>query len=238
LGWVGKHTLLIHPQLGSWLLLGEIVTTLPLQTSAEAGLGPVADHCGTCTRCIDACPTRCITPHSVDASRCISYLTLEHRGPIAPELQAQMGGWIAGCDVCQEVCPFNERATGQGLTDKGEGAEEDAALPGPNPAYAARPPAPAIPLLDLLAWDEEARQQAFVKSALKRVKLVQIKRNALIAAGNYLAEQADGTLRARVEAIAGDAAEHDLVRLTARQVLDRLTTGSGCPKSHEPVSGP
>ncbi len=118
LGWCGKHTLLIHPRFGSWMLLGTIVTTLKLQTSSEANypvaLLPPSDHCGTCTRCIDACPTQCIanpddTGHrSVDAKRCISYLTLEHRSLIDLSLHEPMGDWIAGCDVCQSVCPYNQ----------------------------------------------------------------------------------------------------------------------------------
>ncbi len=127
LGWIGKHTLLIHPQFGSWLYLGEIVTTLVIATSSEsafpAPLIPPDDHCGTCTRCIDACPTQCITPHSVDASRCVSYLTIEHRGEIDPTLHPMMGDWLAGCDVCQAVCPFNQ-GEGQGPRAKGQGKED------------------------------------------------------------------------------------------------------------------
>ena len=99
LGWVGKHTLIIHPRLGSWLLLGQIVTTLDIQPDE-----PAIDHCGTCTRCIDACPTNCIEPYQLDAQRCISYLTIEHRSLIDHEFHSAMGDWIAGCDVCQEVC--------------------------------------------------------------------------------------------------------------------------------------
>ena len=111
LGWIGKNTLLIHPQLGSWLFLGGILTTLEVRLPPEQeGKGPEPDHCGTCTRCIDACPTAAISPgpeRSIDARRCISYLTIEHRSAIAPELAAQMGEWLYGCDVCQEVCPHN-----------------------------------------------------------------------------------------------------------------------------------
>ncbi|MCX5661273.1 MAG: tRNA epoxyqueuosine(34) reductase QueG, partial [Planctomycetota bacterium] len=168
LGWVGKNTMLIHPALGSWLLLGEIVTTMPLQTALEGAAdgagssGVMTDHCGTCTRCLDACPTQCITPHQIDATRCISYLTLEHRGPIDPALHGAMGDWVAGCDVCQEVCPFNQP----------RGAGEAAAAPqaSPHAAYARRAPAPAIPLLALLNWTAKDRQKAFERSPLKRVK--------------------------------------------------------------------
>jgi epoxyqueuosine reductase len=119
MGWIGKHTLLIHPRRGSYLLLGGIATSLELAEARvrRAGENPTApalealslepDRCGTCTRCIDACPTKAISPYSVDASRCISYLTIERRLPIAPEFHQPIGDWIAGCDICQEVCPHN-----------------------------------------------------------------------------------------------------------------------------------
>lgn len=212
LGWVGKHTLLIHPTRGSWLLLGEIVTTLPLRMDAA----PEPDRCGSCTRCIDACPTRCITPYSIDASRCVSYLTIEHRGTIDPALHEGMGTWIAGCDVCQEVCPFNQ--------PRGErvAGEDDKSSPRAGPELSR-----GLDLLTVLNWDEAARRAAFERSALKRIKLAQLKRNALIAAGNYLAKAQVPALRARIEAIADDAAESWLVRETARRVLDGLNRRRG-----------
>ena len=222
LGWIGKHTLLIHPRLGSWLLLGQIITTLELQSIEEGG--PTPDHCGTCTRCIDACPTDCIRPYQLDASRCISYLTIEHRGPIADPLQAPMGSWIAGCDICQEVCPFNE-----GLEHSGSDARKPQKADTPPPIhsrYRPRPPAPAIPLLELLAWDGPARRDAFVGSALKRIKLDQLKRNALIAAGNYLSTHEHDELRKHITHLADDPTEGELVRQTARQVVRRLTRHS------------
>ena len=217
LGWIGKHTLLIHQELGSWLLLGQIVTTLPVESDPLHK--PVADHCGTCTRCIDACPTDCISPYQLDASRCISYLTIEHRGPIEPSLQPLMGDWVAGCDVCQEVCPFNERALGlqQGKVDRAGDMVTDAV----HPQYQPRPPAPTLGLLEILDWDVEARQKAFTNSALKRIKLDQLKRNALIAAGNYLADHEDQQLRCRIQELA-DGDQSTLLRHTARQVMDRL----------------
>ena len=261
LGWVGKHTLLIHPQLGSWLLLGEIVTTLELETAEQTaqrqsdafpgahagaipgtipgtipGAFPGADHCGTCTRCIDACPTDCITPYQLDASRCISYLTIEHRGRIDPSLHEAMGDWVAGCDVCQEVCPHQPASenTGRkpGATSKPPRANDSlgdkdkkgsgAFFSDLHPRYTPRPPAPSIPLLDLLGWDADARQAAFTGSALKRIKLDMLKRNALIAAGNALRERDDADLRARVEALAVDEDESALVRQTAGDVLAAL----------------
>jgi epoxyqueuosine reductase len=218
LGWIGKHTLLIHPQLGSWLLLGAIVTTLPIETSANANypspLTPPTDHCGTCTRCIDACPTQCITPYSVDASRCISSLTIEHRSAIDPALHPLMHDWIAGCDVCQEVCPFNQEAMGGRPAEAHAGAAM-------RPQYQPRPPAPSVPLIELLNWTEADREAALIRSPLKRIKLDMFKRNALIAAGNWIAKHDDPALREKVMAMAMDESESQVVRETARQVARR-----------------
>ncbi len=222
LGWIGKHTLLIHPQLGSYMLLGTVVTTLKLTTTQNAGYPapavPPTDHCGTCTRCIDACPTNCIStagPRSVDATRCISYLTLEHRSEIDPELQPLIGDWIAGCDVCQEVCPHNR------------GQEPVRDIPPTHAAYTPRTPAPGLGLMEILDWSENDRRAVFKGSALKRIKLGMMKRNALIAAGNYLAVNEDHEMRRRVIQIAADEVEPELVRVTAKQVLDRLGHGTG-----------
>ena len=263
LGWTGKHTLLIHPDHGSWMLLGVIVTTLHLQSSQEAGYpGPLAaptDHCGNCTRCIDACPTSCITPYSIDARRCISYLTLEHRGPIDPTLHRAMGNWIAGCDVCQEVCPFNqpiEKAgvTGSrpaGLATPGDTIDpenhppqipssESHTPPDPpppfHPAYTPRPPAPDLELQQVIGWKAPDRQEAFFRSALKRIKLDMIRRNAVIAVGNHLARHDNLDLRQRIRKLAEDPLEPSLVQLTAQQVLASLgSETAGDPV--EPESG-
>lgn len=212
LGWIAKNAMLIHPSLGSYILLGEIVTTLDIQTDAEAGQAVRTDHCGSCTRCIDACPTQCIEPRTIDASRCISYLTLEHRTAIDPSLHPLMRDWIAGCDVCQEVCPFNQQQPSPASASS---------IPS-HPAYQPRPPAPSVPLLQLLNWTAADRQRAFERSALKRVKLEMIKRNALIAAGNHLASHDDEALLNRIQQIAASPDEHELVRETAKQVLTRL----------------
>ena len=221
LGWIGKHTLLIHPRVGSWLLLSEIVTTLEIEPDAA---GPITDHCGTCTRCIDACPTDCIRPYQLDASRCISYLTIEHRGPIDPSLHEPMGDWIAGCDICQQVCPFNGEGQGRRAGGRGPGNEDGAAAGGAvHDEYAVRPPGPRVSLMQVLNWDAAARREALTRSALKRIKLDQFKRNALIAVGNYLADRSDAALLKRIKDLAADDGESQLVRQTAEQVLERLS---------------
>ncbi len=234
LGWIGKHTLLIHPRLGSYMLLGTVVTTLELERSEGAGypapLVPPTDHCGTCTRCIDACPTGCISesgPRAVDATRCISYLTLEHRSEIDEGLHEKMGDWVAGCDVCQEVCPHNG-SRGFGVRDQG-GEEAGLDVLGIHPAYTPRPPAPGIGLLEILNWTEADRREALKGSAIKRVKLGMFKRNALIAAGNCfdgLDGQPDDVLLQKIKQLAEDEVEPEMVRVTARRVLARLGRGS------------
>ncbi len=102
LGWIGKHTNLIVPKMGSYFFIGEIIINLPLIYD-----GPIKDFCGTCTRCIDACPTEALTPYQIDANKCISYLTIELKEDISENFGPQMEGWVYGCDICQEVCPWN-----------------------------------------------------------------------------------------------------------------------------------
>jgi epoxyqueuosine reductase len=166
IGWVGKNTCVIHPQLGSWVLLGEVLTTLALPPDE-----PIPDHCGTCTRCIDACPTQAITaPHRLDATRCISYLTIEHRGPIADALADRMGERVAGCDVCQEVCPYNASTT------------RDSRVP----PVAWIDPAPR-PLADVegLAAISPSQYRAQTRHlAVRRIPRRHMRRNALLALGN------------------------------------------------------
>ena len=205
LGWVGKNTMLIHPRMGSYFLLGGIVTTLELSPPPE--LRAVPDHCGTCTRCIDACPTQAITPYRVDASRCISALTIEQRGLIDPALHAGVGDWLYGCDVCQEVCPHNSPRPAEFIDD----------LPAPNPAYA--PHREGLELLDILDWTTLDRTARLRKSSMKRATLEMWKRNAIIVAGNVLRDRNDTELRARLTDLAWDATESVLARTTARQVL-------------------
>lgn len=206
LGWVGKHTLLIHPRVGSWMLLGGVLTTLDLEVHEHEE----PDHCGTCTRCIDACPTDAITPYSVDASRCISYLTIERREAIPVGLQDQMGDWVFGCDICQDVCPHNSPRSGEVGTA--------------NPAYA--PVRSSFDLLELLGWDEDARRAAFAGTAMKRAKLVMMKRNAVIVAGNAIASlgeknPASVRLLKALAALISAEGEDDSIRRLAHDVLHR-----------------
>jgi epoxyqueuosine reductase len=205
LGWVGKHTLLIHPQLGSWFFLGGVLTTLSLEPAGTR----VEDHCGTCTRCIDACPTGAISPYSVDASRCISYLTIERRLPIEGRFHEAMGEWVYGCDVCQEVCPHNSTRGRSG---------------GARPEYASE--REGFSLLEVLGWDEEARRGAMRGSAMKRATLAMMKRNAIIVAGNRLRRGRDEGLLRRLREVAEDCSETKMVRGTAAEVVSRMDTGS------------
>jgi epoxyqueuosine reductase len=207
LGWQAKNTMLIHPRLGSWLLLGGMVTSLDLAPPPEQESWH--DHCGTCTRCIDACPTHAITPWRVDATRCVSYLTIEHRGPIDAPLMPGLRDWIFGCDICQEVCPHNS-------------PRDTPPLP-INPAYA--PNTTTLDLLAVLGWSHADRRRAFAESALKRARLDMIKRNALIVLGNLLRDRPDPDALHRIRRIADDPAEPELVRDTARAVLTRLAAG-------------
>jgi epoxyqueuosine reductase len=209
LGLVGKNTLLIEPGHGSWLLLGAVVSTLRLEPTPSRH--PGGDPCGTCTRCIDACPTDAITPFSVDASRCIAYTTIEHRGDIAPDLAASTGDWLFGCDVCQEVCPHSVRKKRR--------------LPLPiHSDYAPR--RDGLGLLEVLGWDDAARNTTLEGTAARRATLWMWKRNALVCAGNALLRSPGRSdaeaLRARIEAIAEDPQENAAVRRTAASVLKRL----------------
>lgn len=204
LGWVGKHTLMIHPQRGSYLLLGGIFTTLDIAAAQPAD--PIVDACGSCTRCIDACPTEAITPYSVDASRCIAYLTIEHRGLISPAFHSAMGDWIFGCDVCQEVCPHNRPA----------GAAERTA----NPEY--RPRFGPLPIEDVLAWNDRSRTAALSGTAVKRARPEMLKRNALIALGNAASRLGEAAVAARLARVIEDEAESPMVRETAQQVRAEL----------------
>ena len=166
IGWQGKHTNLVSREHGSWLFLGVILTSLELKPDEPADDG---QHCGSCTRCLDACPTHAfVGPHRIDARRCISYLTIEHDGPIPHEFRTPMGNRIYGCDDCLAVCPWNRFA--------------DAAAA--NRAFLPRAELAAPHLADLLALDDAAFREMFAGSPIKRIGVKRMIRNSLIAAGN------------------------------------------------------
>ncbi len=204
LGWIGKHTLLLHPTRGSYMLIGGLATTLDIAAPAEQRT--ITDHCGTCTRCIDACPTQAISPYSVDATKCVSYLTIERREAVDPAFFPAMGDWIFGCDICQDVCPHNARA------------RDAVHIPD---EYAPR--RTGFDLIEVLRWHEEDRRAAFTGASLKRATLAMMKRNAIIAAGNALARTHDEALVRRIREIADDEAEPAMVRETATAVLRAIT---------------
>jgi epoxyqueuosine reductase len=195
LGWWGKNTCLIAGKAGSYFFLGELLLDLELEYDQ-----PAADHCGTCTRCLDACPTRAFPePYVLDARRCISYLNIELKGAIPGDLRAGMGDWIFGCDVCQEVCPWNRRAA-----------------PAAEPAFRARPGMenPALP--ELLALSQEEFAARFRRSPLRRAKRRGLLRNAAVALGNA------GDRRAVPALVRALADEEPLVRAHAAWALGRL----------------
>ncbi len=162
-GWIGKNTCIIHQKKGSWLFLGVILTSLELQADI-----PAPDRCGTCTRCIAACPTNAfVAPYQLDANKCIAYLTIEKRGTIPEELRAGIGRQVFGCDICQDVCPWNRKAPATTASD-----------------FQAQPKF-VNPALDWLAeMSEEEFRSVFRKSAMRRTKRSGLRRNAVIAMGN------------------------------------------------------
>ena len=193
LGWFGKNTNLLTEQLGSYFFIGVVLTTADLVFDEAA-----PDRCGTCTACLDACPTGAfVAPYVLDARRCISYLTIEHRGDLPPEWRSAVSDWIFGCDVCQEVCPWNRKAA-----------------PTREPAFAAEEPLGALEAL--LALDETAFRARFRGTAITRAKRAGLLRNVALALGNRGDTQSRNALRAALE-------DHDeSVRRTAAWALDRL----------------
>ncbi len=167
LGFVGKNTMLIHPRRGSFFFLGELLSDIEFDEYDQPGR---ATMCGGCTRCLRACPTNAFPrPHVLDARRCISYLTIEYKGWIDRELRPLMGNWVYGCDVCQDVCPFQRFSTPTCETDF-HPADADRAAP---------------PLLDLLALDDVTFRARYAGSPIKRIGRDRLVRNACVAAGNW-----------------------------------------------------
>jgi epoxyqueuosine reductase len=200
LGWQGKHTNLVSRKDGSWLFLGAIYTTLELGAGMAADAAH-AERCGSCTACMAACPTKAFpAPFQLDARRCISYLTIEHKGPIPHEFRAAIGNRIYGCDDCLAVCPWNRFA--------------DAARA--NQAFLPRAELAAPALADLLALDDASFRKVFAGSPIKRIGRNRMVRNAAIAAGNSGRPE----LRAPLQALAQD--EDPVVAEAARWALSAL----------------
>ncbi len=199
LGWQGKHTCVVSREYGSWLFLGALFTTVSLPPTGEG----ISGSCGTCTRCIDVCPTQAIiAPHKLDARKCISYLTIEHKGHIPMEYRKAIGNRIYGCDDCLAVCPWNKFA---------ETAKES--------AYHARESLAAPALKDLVAVDDAAFRELFRKSPIKRIGRDRFVRNVCIAIGNT----EDASYAHLLTPLLSD--ESELVREAAGWALDEMSRG-------------
>ncbi|HEY7424138.1 MAG TPA: tRNA epoxyqueuosine(34) reductase QueG [Gemmataceae bacterium] len=196
LGWFGKNTMLLNKRLGSYFFLGGLLVNLELASDPPH----TASHCGTCTACLDACPTDAFAgPGVLDARRCISYLTIEHKGDVPAELRPGLGGWLFGCDVCQEVCPWNRKAP-----------------PGAEPALQARPELEKLDLIEVLGLSEEEFRRRFRGTALLRTKRRGLLRNAALVLGNIGDADALPALRRAL-----DDAE-PLVREAARWAIEQI----------------
>lgn len=188
IGWRGKHTLLLSREAGSWFFLGEVYTSLPLPADAPAG-----EHCGTCTKCIDVCPTQAITgPYQLDARRCISYLTIELKSRIPEELRPLIGNRVYGCDDCQDVCPWNSFAQ----TTK-------------EPDFAVRNGLDRASLVELFAWSESEFDERMAGSPIRRIGYERWLRNLAVGLGNAPSTPAvTAALRARAEHPSALVREH------------------------------
>lgn len=201
LGFTGKNTMLIAPRRGSFFFLGELLTTLPL----AAGEPRPMPTCGSCRRCLDACPTDAFPePYVLDSRRCISYLTIELKEWIPRDMRPLMGNWVYGCDVCQDVCPFNRFAPqSREQVFRPDGYEQA-----------------APPLLDLLSLDEDEFEARFAHSPIRRIGRHRLLRNACVAAGNWSSPQALPRLRRLLHD------DHALVRGHAAWALGQIGTGA------------
>lgn len=228
LGWYGKNTNVLTPALGSWVLLGEIVTTVEIEPDR-----PLSMDCGRCRACVVACPTGALGPsYSIDSRKCISYLTIEHRGPVPVEYREAIGDWVFGCDICQDVCPpsiepylrtardrstwlSGVRATFGGSTIPPTGRPEPAtAVAAP---FIAGPPRNVLDLQQLLFLTHQQYLELFRETAIRRAKVWMLRRNAAIALGNV---GAANVLPSLLCAVATD--EHALVRGHAAWAVGRL----------------
>ena len=203
-GWRGKHTLVLSREAGSMFFLGEIYLDMPL-----APTEPVTAHCGSCQACMDICPTRAIVaPHRVDARRCISYLTIEHGGPIPLELRPLMGNRIYGCDDCQLICPWNKFAQASHLPD-----------------FDARAPLVGQQLVQLFAWDEATFLRQTEGGPIRRIGHERWLRNIAVALGNALRAAQDAEQAGQLRAALQSRADHDSA-LVREHVAWALAQGS------------
>ena len=185
LGWIGKNTCVINPEVGSWILLGEIICSVPLEPD-----GPGLDQCGTCTLCLEACPTGAfVEPYVLDATRCVSYLTIENRGSIPEGYREGVGNHIFGCDICQEVCPWN--AAPVGTSEAAWALRDELSLPN---------------LIDLWRTGDADLERLIAGTALTRAGLKGLRRNLAVALGNSRSARALGALN---ESPAGEASKMD-----------------------------
>jgi epoxyqueuosine reductase len=203
LGWFGKNTMLLNKRLGSYFFLAALLLNLELRPDPPHE----TSHCGSCTACLDACPTQAfVGPGVLDARRCISYLTIELKGPVPKELRPGMGDWLFGCDVCQEVCPWNRKAPA-----------------GTEPAFAGRPDLVAVDAVELLGLSEEAFRHRFRSTPLWRPRRRGLLRNAALVLGNRGDPAALPALRRALDD------PEPLVRDAARWAIDRILTAAGGP---------
>jgi epoxyqueuosine reductase len=213
IGWIGKNTCVINQGLGSWMLLGVIVTSLSVPPSTLSL--PAVDRCGSCTRCIDACPTDAlVAPRQMDASRCIAYLTIEKKGPIPEDLRGLMGRQVFGCDICQDVCPWNRRApiaVKQGMTPRPE-------LVNPSLTW-------------LAGLDAKGFREQFKGSPLERTRRKRLHRNVAIAMGN----SGDETFLPQLEEWSG--CDDEVLAEAARWAVEKIlhSTRAGKPTSDIPA---
>ena len=238
LGWVGKNTLLLNQRLGSWIFLGVMLTTLDLAPTLEETVLPPPDLCGSCRRCIDACPTQAfVEPYVMDARRCISYLTIELRGAIPEELRDSIGNHVFGCDICQDVCPWNRRApetrheefeprsfsSGLESVPRVNGAPENADSGPPDPTDVAEESL-FLPRLEWLAGiDETEFRRIFRGSAIKRTKWRGLVRNACVALGNSELQAGTPAHRRIRELLKRLCASHDpIIAESALWALSRI----------------
>jgi epoxyqueuosine reductase len=206
IGWIGKNTCILNQEQGSWLFLGVILTSLALQPDL-----PAPDRCGTCRACIDACPTNAFpAPYELDATRCIAYLTIEKKGVIPEDLREGMGRQIFGCDICQDVCPWNSKAP-----------------VGTEPGFAPRTEFVNPALEWLASLDADGFREAFRKSPIKRAKLTGVRRNVVTAMGNSGRLEFAPTLRKLAEDEDPAVAEH------ARWALQQLERKGSDAKNDE-----